>query len=243
MNKLVLMSVFGLMVAAANASEHAEWTYEGEAGPENWAKLTPEYDACAGQNQSPVNLTGFIEAELTPISFNYQAGGEEVINNGHTIQVNYASGSGIEVDGIEFALKQFHFHAPSENHIDGKSYPLEGHLVHASDDGQLAVVAVMFEEGDANAGLEQAWSAMPKDSGGHAKLEETVDVASILPENRDHYRFNGSLTTPPCSEGVRWLVMKDTMTASQEQIAQFTEIMHHANNRPIQALNARQVLQ
>ena len=219
------------------------WSYSGEAGPENWAKLSPEYGACSGSNQSPINLTGFIDAELKPIEFSYKGNASEILNNGHTVQVNVLAGSSIVVDGIQFDLKQFHFHAPSENLIKGKSFPLEGHLVHADKDGNLAVVAVMFTEGKASEALEKAWAQMPAKEGEKNKLTAEISPEELLPANRDYYRFNGSLTTPPCTEGVRWLVMKESVTASEEQIEKFTHVMHHPNNRPVQPIKARTVLE
>jgi len=158
------------------------------------------------------------------------------------VQVNAAPGSAIEVDGATFELRQFHFHAPSENLIDGKSFPLEAHLVHADKDGNLAVVAVMFDQGDANKALAAAWPQMPLHGGEKAALNLPVAPLELLPADRDYYRFNGSLTTPPCTEGVRWLVMKHAVSASAEQIAQFKHVMHHPNSRPVQAVNARPVL-
>ena len=232
-----------LISHAAYAGSETHWTYSGKEGPVHWAELSLKFSDCDGMNQSPIDLTGFIEADLEPIRFAYQSGGNEILNNGHTVQVNYAEGSSIEVDDIRFHLKQFHFHAPSENLIDGKSYPMEAHLVHADGDGNLAVVAVMFIEGEDNTTLAQAWSDMPEKPGDRHALPSPVAAEGILPPNRDHYRFNGSLTTPPCSEGVRWLVMKQPVTASEEQIQAFTHVMHHPNNRPVQATNARTVLQ
>ena len=234
----------GIMLFSSTAfsAEGVHWEYSGEAGPDNWAKLSPEFSACTGKNQSPINLTGFIEAELDPIAFNYKAGSSEILNNGHTVQVNAAPGSSITIDGVQFELKQFHFHAPSENLINGKSFPLEGHLVHADKNGNLAVVAVMFTEGEPNKGLEKAWAQMPGEAGGKQTLSSSISPTEILPQYRNYYRFNGSLTTPPCSEGVRWLVMKHYATASKEQIDKFAHVMHHPNNRPVQKVNARPVL-
>ena len=232
-----------LLSSSAISATGPRWEYSGEAGPENWAKLSPEYGACAGKNQSPINLSGLIDAKLKPIAFSYKAGTTEILNNGHTVQVNAAEGSSITVDGIQFDLKQFHFHAPSENLINGKSYPLEAHLVHADKDGNLAVVAVMFNAGTASAALEKAWAQMPKNSGDKVDLSAKLSPLDLLPKNRDYYRFNGSLTTPPCSEGVRWLVMKHPASASKEQIETFAHVMHHPNNRPVQAVNARPVLE
>ena len=228
--------------ATKNTHVNTHWGYSGHEGPNNWATLSSGYFACSGNNQSPINLSDFIEADLPPIQFDYNAGGYEILNNGHTVQVNYEKGSSIKVDGTEFDLLQFHFHAPSENHINGRSYPMEAHLVHADKNGNLAVVAVMFKQGAANVGLAKAWSNMPKKAGDKHKLPQTVNVSSILPKNRDYYRFNGSLTTPPCSEGVRWLVMKNAVTASKQQIEAFSHVLHEPNNRPIQAVNARAIL-
>jgi carbonic anhydrase len=236
--------LIGLLLASGNvlAAEKAHWTYSGEGGPEHWATLTPEFSACNGKNQSPINLTEFIEAELPPIEFSYQAGANAILNNGHTVQVDYAAGSSISVDGIQFVLQQFHFHAPSENRINGKSYPLEAHLVHADGNGNLTVVALMFEEGKENKVLAKLWPLMPNSEGKQNALPDPLDVSNLLPSDRDYYRFNGSLTTPPCTEGVRWLVLKTPVSVSREQVAAFSKVMHHPNNRPIQPVNARLVL-
>jgi len=232
-----------MLSSPAFSAQAAHWGYSGHTGPAHWATLTPEYGACAGKNQSPVNLTSFIQADMKPIAFRYISNGKEILNNGHAVQINVHPGSSIQVDGREFELKQFHFHAPSENHIRGRSFPMEAHLVHADKDGNLAVVAVMFTEGRANAALRKAWAQMPKHAGDKSMLASTISPTGILPANRDHYRFNGSLTTPPCTEGVRWLVMKQPVSASKAQIARFAEVMQHPNNRPVQAINARTILE
>jgi len=242
---LLSCTLLSLAFASANvsANEKAHWGYSGHQGPEQWAQLSGDNLTCDGKNQSPINLTGFIEADLAPLTFNYQQGGEQVINNGHTVQVNYQQGSSLTIDGKQFNLLQFHFHAPSENHINGQSYPLEAHLVHTDKNGNLAVVAVMFTLGKSNNLLAKAWQKMPNHAGEKYDLINKVNVAELLPKNRDYYRFNGSLTTPPCSEGVRWFVMKDAVTASKAQIKNFESALHEANNRPIQPLNARVVMQ
>lgn len=238
-----LMALAGVAYGAGEAPGHgAHWGYSGEVGPEQWSTLKAEFSACAGVNQSPINVSDTTEAELPTVGFEYEAGGREVINNGHAIQVNYEPGSSISVDGIQFDLKQFHFHSPSENHINGKSFPLEAHLVHADKDGRLAVVAVLFDEGEANPIVATAWSQMPKAEGGKNALQTKVSATGLLPASHDYYRYNGSLTTPPCSEGVRWIVMKAPMTVSREQISAFTSTLGFANNRPIQAVNARLIL-
>jgi carbonic anhydrase len=165
-----------------------------------------------------------------------------IANNGHTIQIDYAPGSALTLDGRVYELKQFHFHAPSENKIAGKQYPLEGHLVHADKDGNLAVVAVMFREGSANPQLAKLWEKLPAKAGDKAELPAGLGVAQLLPKQRDYYRFHGSLTTPPCSEGVSWLVLKKPVTVSKSQVEQFSKVVGFANNRPVQPVNARPVL-
>jgi carbonic anhydrase len=241
-HKFMLFGGALLFSGVVFAADTAHWSYSGEAGPENWAKLSPEFGACSGKNQTPINLTGFIEAELKPLKISYQPGGNEILNNGHTVQVNFGAGSSITLDGIQFELKQFHFHAPSENLIKGKSYPMEAHLVHADKDGNLAVVALMFKEGSENKVLKTIWPLIPLNAGEKTALSSPFAIARLLPSNKDYYRFNGSLTTPPCTEGVRWVVMKTPVSASQEQVEAFSHVMHHPNNRPVQAINARPVL-
>jgi carbonic anhydrase len=236
---IIVLSAFG----AACAGSKTHWSYSGAEGPGHWAELDPAFTACSeGKNQSPINLAGFIESDLKPIEIHYEVGGNEILNNGHTIQVNFAPGNKISIDGHEFVLKQYHFHAPSENHINGQSYPMEAHLVHSDKDGNLAVIAVMFVEGKANQTIAKAWARLPKKASEKRSLSSNVSAEGILPSNRDYYRFNGSLTTPPCTEGVWWLVMKKPATASKAQIEKFFGVMHHPNNRPLQPVNARPVL-
>lgn len=248
MNKSALIASFAvaavLVSGFATASDQIQWGYSGAAGPEHWGELAPEFATCStGKNQSPINLTGMIEGKLPALEVHYKAGGNEVVNNGHTIQIKYAPGSSMAVGDRTFELKQAHFHSPSENIIEGRSYPLEVHFVHVDKNGNLAVIAVMFETGQSNAELEKAWALMPMGKGETAVLKDAVDAGILLPQDHAYYRYNGSLTTPPCSEGVHWLVMKSSGTASKEQIDKFKQAMHHANNRPVQPINARVVIQ
>lgn len=238
----VLVTLFAAVMfnSTGYAGETAHWGYSGDVAPARWGTLSPEYATCGtGKNQAPVNIEHTVKSELPALPFAYQAGGREIINNGHTIQVVYADGSKLTVDGSPFTLKQFHFHAPSENLIQGKQYPLEVHLVHSDKDGNLAVVALMFEEGKANPLLAKLWQQLPRKSGDHLTLNKSVNVADLLPKDQSYYRFAGSLTTPPCSEGVRWLVLKQPISASKTQIEQFSAVMGHANNRPVQPVGAR----
>lgn len=234
-------SIAALSVGSEIGGHH--WEYEGDDGPEHWADLDPEFQACAGKNQSPIDLSHFIEAELPPIEFDYKVGGNEVINNGHTIQVAYDDGSSITLDSIVFELKQFHFHVPSENHINGRSFPMEAHFVHADSSGNLAVIALMFQQGARNPALDAVWKRIPNHAGDERALTPEIAATDLLPADRDYYRYSGSLTTPPCSEGVRWLVLKQPVTASAQQLRALITILGHPNNRPVQPVGARPVLQ
>ena len=232
-----------LTLAACGDGSHAHWGYSGSTGPDKWGKIAPSYKICGtGRNQSPIDITAGVRAALEPITFNYEAGTTAILNNGHTIQVNYKAGNGIVLNGHEYELKQFHFHAPSENHIDGKSYPLEAHFVHADKDGHLAVVGVMLAESGNNAVIGKLWEHMPANAGDKNELPWKIDGELLLPNDRSYYRFNGSLTTPPCSEGVTWLVMKTPVAISSAQLEAFTTVMGEDNNRPLQAINARPIL-
>lgn len=237
---LVAVSLFSVLSASAFAQH---WSYEGEAAPANWGKLDPKFVMCGmGKNQSPIDLDALVEAELAPLKMTYATPSAEIVNNGHTVQVNYQPGSTLMVDGRAFELKQFHFHAPSENKIGGKQFPMEAHLVHADKDGNLAVVGVMFSEGVSNPFLAKLWEKMPAKKDEKNALAAGLNVSQLLPADKDYYRYNGSLTTPPCTEGVRWLVLKKPATVSKGQVEAFTKIMGHPNNRPVQSVNARPIL-
>jgi carbonic anhydrase len=224
-------------------AQHHHWGYSGEVAPQNWGQLDPEFATCAtGKSQSPIDLRKPTRGDPTPIRLDYKKGTTEILNNGHTVQVNYQPGSSLTLDGRSFELKQFHFHAPSENTVNGKHFPLEGHLVHEDKDGNLAVIAVMFREGPANPFIASLWKMMPTKEGEDKALAEPLSVLQMLPAERHYYLFTGSLTTPPCSEGVRWLVLQKAMSASKAQIDAFVKAVGFPNNRPVQPLNARQVL-
>ena len=247
--KKIASFLLGGMAAAtlAMAGGHGvHWGYTGHGSPEHWGDLSPDYVMCKlGKNQSPIDLRSdkAYETALAPIVFSYHTSTKNEVNNGHSIQVNIAPGSYIQVDGIKFELKQFHFHTPSENKIDGKHFPFEAHFVHVDEHGNIAVVAVMFRYGRENAALEKFWNGMPEHAGDSRDITMPVDVVkALLPKNRDYYRFNGSLTTPPCSEGVRWFVMKKPLEISEKQVKKFERVMHGFNNRPVQPVNARVIL-
>lgn len=228
------------LFAANSLWAGADWDYKH---PEQWSTLNQHYQACSGLNQSPINIDRTVKADLEPLQFNYDTTAKLVQNHGHTVQVEFNQGAYLTLDGQQFALKQFHLHSPSENTIQGKSYPMELHLVHASAQGELAVVALMFEQGKENAKLKHIWEVLPKKMGEIRTLNSQNKAASFLPDHLDYYRFNGSLTTPPCSEGVRWLVIKEIQQASQAQIKAFADLMAEPNNRPIQPIGARVILE
>lgn len=216
-----------------------EWGYEGERGPEHWGHVSKICEM--GKNQSPIDINGLVEADLKSLDIHYSGVVGALTNNGHTLQASVSGKNTLVVDGTEFELKQFHFHTPSENLIKGHQYPLEAHFVHADAAGNLAVLAVMFETGAQNEPLAQLTAELPK-VGASVPLAKELAVQSLLPKLDEYYRFNGSLTTPPCSEGVRWFVVKQPNSLSQQQSAALHSVMGN-NNRPIQAHNARLVLE
>src|SRR5262245_24643395 len=237
-----------LCAAAAAADTHEsgqaphDWGYSGAHDPSHWGAMSPEYAACSeGKQQSPIDIRHEVPADLSPITFDYHPSPLEIIDNGHTVQVNYGSGSGITVDGKRYELVQFHFHEPSEEHVHGHAYPMELHLVHKNADGRLAVVAVLLKEGKPNPTIETLWSHLPSEKGkAQAVAQVSVDASALLPAERGYYTYTGSLTTPPCSEGVTWLVFRTPVEVSREQVARFGRLYPN-DARPVQPLNGRTV--
>jgi carbonic anhydrase len=220
------------------------WSYEGETGPQAWGSLKKEFTVCAiGKRQSPINIeeTATLQGPAEPLQFKYQASSGTVVNNGHTIQVDLTGDNAVTVRGSSYKLLQFHFHTPSEERVNGQGFAMVAHLVHKNAENQLAVVAVLLEPGVANSLIHQVWTYMPLDSGDRVSMPTgLIDMNALLPKDPRYYQFMGSLTTPPCTEGVLWMVMKQATTMSKEQIKLFTQIFPH-NARPVQALNGRSV--
>ncbi|EKO3376623.1 carbonic anhydrase [Vibrio fluvialis] len=236
MKKLWLaMSVSALCAANVHASE---WGYEGAHGPEHWGAVSPV--CAAGVNQSPVNIDDAVEAQLAPLAVHYAGVVTSLTNNGHTLQASVSGNNTLSLDSKTFTLQQFHFHTPSENLIKGHQYPLEAHFVNADAEGNLAVLAVMFEVGKENSALSQLTQTLPK-KGQSQLLSNAFPVNDLIPRLNDYYRFNGSLTTPPCSEGVRWFVLKQPQVLSAQQDQSLMQVMGH-NNRPVQPHHARVIL-
>ena len=224
-------------------TEQAKWSYSGANGPSHWGDLSPEFGACKqGKNQSPIDISTAIDAKLKPIKFDYaMLVPENIVNTGHSIQVNIRSGGSIKIDNDEYFLKQFHFHSPSENMIDHVAYPLEAHFVHANEKGELAVVAVLYQAGNMdNQALNALLKNMPMNVGGKNRLSATdTELFERKKSVKNYFRYSGSLTTPPCTEGVRWFVMQSRPGLSERQLVGFQKALKHPNSRRVQPLNAR----
>lgn len=233
---LAVLAAFG-----CKKSSEAHWSYEGDHGPAHWGEMKSEFASCKiGQKQSPIDIktTDTRKEALPAIEFNYKKGPARALNNGHTVQVNFDPGNFIEIEGRKYNLAQFHFHAPAEEKVNGEQFELVAHLVHKNDQGELAVVGVLFEVGDPNESLQRFWPYLPREENKEAALPVEINPADLLPEARGYYTYEGSLTTPPCSEGVRWLVLKTPVSISERQKDAFRAIYRN-NNRPVQPLNGR----
>lgn len=216
------------------------WSYEGETGPAHWGR-NPEWSKCGtGNRQSPIDLRDGMKVELEQIVFDYKPSPFSVIDNGHTVQVNLSGGNYISLQNRSYELLQFHFHRPSEERINGKGFEMVVHLVHKDVEGKLAVVAVLLERGKALGMIQTVWNNLPLEKHDTVTPSVVLDVGELLPARRDYFTYMGSLTTPPCSEGVLWLVMKEPMQASPAQMAIFSRL-YPLNARPIQANSGRVV--
>ena len=224
---------------AGNSLLPTHWDYVGTAGPDAWGKMQPEYSKCStGTRQSPIDIRGGIAVDLEPIKFDYRPSAFSVIDNGHTVQVNVEAGNSITIIGKRYELVQFHFHRPSEERINGRQYDMVAHLVHKDVDGKLAVVAVLLDRGSAQAIVQSVWNNLPLEKGDEVRAGTRIDLSQLLPEDRRYYTYMGSLTTPPCSEGVLWMVMKQPVPISVEQVAIFSRL-YPMNARPIQQADGR----
>lgn len=238
---IMLVSVF---VSAQQKPTH--WSYSGQEGPDEWGKLDSRYTVCSsGKRQSPIDIRDAKKADLPALQFDYDSAPLRIIDNGHTIQVNYPPGSTLTVGDKTYTLKQFHFHHPSEEHVNGQAYDMVAHLVHADGDGHLAVVAVFLKKGKANGFIDLIWKNIPEEKEKENAIDisgATVNATDLLPTDRGYYTLAGSLTTPPCSEGVTWYIMKNPVPLSETQVAVFARL-YPTNARPIQAANGREILE
>jgi carbonic anhydrase len=246
--KLSQALVFGIAISlitfgVALAQEDVHWSYEGDTGPEHWGSLSPDFATCAkGVEQSPVDIPANALLNPADLAFSYQPSAVTIFNNGHTIQVNYDPGSSLTLNGVKYDLVQFHFHTASEHAIGGQHEPMEIHFVHRNAQGGLAVVGVLLKSGGENATYAPIFQNLPPQASQPAPVAgATVDANQLLPAQRTFWRYNGSLTTPPCTEGVKWLVMNTPVEVSDAQIAAFTNIFKN-DERPVQPFNARTFL-
>lgn len=232
------------MTGTAHPDGDVHWSYAGENGPQAWGKLKPDFNVCAlGKRQSPINIeeTGTLQGPAEPLRFNYLPSSGSVVNNGHTIQVDLYGDNTLTVRDSTYKLVQFHFHHPSEEQVNYRGFAMVAHLVHKNAEGQLAVVAVLLDPGVANTLIHKVWTYMPLDTGDRVRMPTgLIDMNELLPKDQRYYQFMGSLTTPPCTEGVLWLVLKQTTPVSREQIKLFSQLFPH-NARPVQAVNGRPV--
>jgi len=251
MNSIKLFVVFFLSVLLSlvltpsaqssplQSSQSVLWTYSGEAGADAWGDLSSKFVACRqGKQQSPIALDKTFKASLGSIEFDYKDTPFKAINNGHTIEVKYEHGSSIKIEGKQYELQQFHFHAPSEHTIGSQNYPIELHLVHKNKDGELAVIGVFLKEGKPNELIQTLLANLPGKEGEETVKDIRINANALSPTDKSYYHYSGSLTTPPCSEGVNWYVLKTPIEVSQEQIAKFASV-YSENARPIQPLNQR----
>jgi carbonic anhydrase len=233
--------------AAAPAAEGkgaaAAWGYAGEAGPQAWGGLQPEFARCgSGARQSPIDIREGIAVDLEPVQFDYRASPFRVIDNGHTVQVNVEPGNAIVARGERYELAQFHFHRPAEERIDGRGFDMGLHLVHKSADGRLAVVALLMNRGEAQPVVQAVWNNLPLEKHEEVRTRALLDLNHVLPSDRGYYTYMGSLTTPPCSEGVLWMVMRQPVPIAAEQIEIFARL-YPMNARPIQSASGRMIKQ
>lgn len=238
----LLISTALLFSSLAYADGLPKWDYKGKNSPDNWGKISPEFSACAvGKSQSPINITDISKSDNSPkITFSYNLTPKIEIDDGRTIEVVYNKGPYIDINDDRYDLTQFHFHSPSEHLLKGKQYPLEMHLVHQDKDGKLVVVAIWFKEGKENKILDTVWKKMPQKAGERVKVSD-IDLQKLMPKNPHFYHYVGSLTTPPCTEGVSWFILKEPLEVSKAQIEKFRNTLKEANNRPTQQLNGRKV--
>lgn len=225
-------------------SADVHWSYAGKGGPQAWGQLKPEFNVCAiGKRQSPINIEDSytLQGPAEPLHFNYQPSSGTVINNGHTIQVNVEGNNTLIVRGSVYNLVQFHFHTPSEEQVNYRSYAMVVHLVHKNAEGQLAVVAVLLDPGEANALIDKVWTYMPLDVGDEVRMPAgLLNLNELLPKDQRYYQYLGSLTTPPCTEGVLWMVIKQPTQISAAQLRLFQQL-YPSNARPVQPVNDRPI--
>lgn len=228
-----------------NNPETISWSYADNTGPAHWGDLNAEYATCKnGKNQSPVDIKEARDVNLKPIKFDYEMlVPSRIVNDGRSVHVEMWSGGKIELDGTSFTLKQINFHTPSEHTVHGKHFPLEAQFVHQSEDNELAIIAILYVPGKPNSTISRLWEKLPVEQGKSERLGAyELKTIEIKDELKHYYYINGSLTTPPCTEGVRWIIMKQPYTVSRQQVEKLQQALGQPNNRPVQPLNARVIM-
>jgi carbonic anhydrase len=227
--------------AFAAEGEH-HWSYEGAGAPAKWGDLDAANNACAiGLQQSPIDIEASIKSQLPALKLHWSRSADTIVNNGHTIQLNFAEGSALTLGDVKYKLQQVHFHHPSEHMVGGKNFPMEAHFVHAKDGGGLAVVGVLMTEGRPNRAFGKIVKTMPAAEGPAVKADAGIDPHVLLPHRLSYFRYSGSLTTPPCSEVVEWLLLVDPIHVAAADVAAFAKL-YPMNARPVQKDNRRFVL-
>lgn len=235
---LLLSPILALALAVPATAQETEWDYEGERGPTNWGDLDPAFSTCStGERQSPIDLRDAEEVDADRIRARYRATRLTVENNGHTVEAVAEKEQRLRIGSKRFSLVQFHFHTPSEHAVAGRRYPLEIHFVHQASDGERAVFGVLVKRGDRNkafAGLGR----LPRMEGAETEVDEPVNLRRLMPRRLTAFRYAGSLTTPPCSEGIRWNVASHHVELSRRQIRRVRSIIG-PSARPLQPRNGR----
>jgi carbonic anhydrase len=260
-----LVLAVGALVAPLAGADPVHFSYSGDTGPDNWSKLSPNFAMCqSGKHQSPIDISTAQDVDLPELDIDYSTAAINFVNNGHAVQSNFGAGNTLANDYHEnapyrahvtysagssinhldsaYELKQFHFHSPSEHTLNGEHMPAEIHFVHGDENGHLAVVAVFARIGPANPEIAKLWQSLPDEEGESNSLGQQIRASELLPTSKSYYFYQGSLTTPPCTEGVRWLVMQEPITMSAEQIDALQKAIGFDNCRPTQALNGRVVM-
>jgi carbonic anhydrase len=243
MRLFTVLSLFALSFPCL-AQRSGDWNYQGKTGPLLWGKLDPAYETCSrGHEQSPVDIRGaHLSSTLQPIQFHYLGGPVKLENDGRGITATVDPGSYMIQSGVRYNLVRYEFHHPSEHAVKGRLSDMEVDLVHKSEQGQWAILAVRLNEerGDPNATIATLWENLPKTAGARGQISDMVDPAGLLPADRGYWTYTGSELTPPCAEGVRWFILENEISISREQLRAFTNLFR-MNTRPLQALHGRRI--
>lgn len=241
MRKTISLAALAMLAVCSAGAQSAQWGYAGKIGPDRWAKLDGTYLTCAnGHEQSPLDIRGAKPVRLSPLEFHYRSGQPTLTNDGHTIVAKVEPGSYFQVDGHRYDLVQFTFHHPSEEAVKGQLSDMEVQLLHKDAEGKMAIISVRMTEGDPNVVLASLWPQLPKQVGQSAVATDMVNPAGMLPIDHGYWSYQGSLSTPPCTEGVRWFVFKQEAQVSREQIQTFSAL-YPRNVRPLQPPHDRKI--